>query len=142
LTVCHLLECVNNNRKDDPHCVLTEIEVDTKKQCLNFIVDSKYRQAQGRERDKTRPWLKPNDGRIQSNGILIGEIQRLLVNAIESPCGGLLASEIRQGLLDKGIEAAPQKIVNVITYRGNGIKTDDITLGSKRVTMYSMEGIE
>ena len=143
MTVCRLLECKHNERHNDPLCGFNRpVERGTNGMCSFFEPDYEYRREQGRQRDKLRPWMKTNPGRIQSrdNGILLIEIQKLLMKAMDSPCGGLLASEIRQGLLEKGIIVTPQKIGNLITHRGENIKTvtNQIT-SSKWVNMYSME---
>lgn len=142
MTICRLLECIHNDRENDPLCGFDRpVEIGENGMCSYFEPDYEYRREQGRQRDKLRPWLEPNPGKIQNrdNGILIVEIQKLLMEAVDSPCGGLLASEIRQGLFNKDIEVTPQKIVNLITHRGMHIKTEDIAIGSKWVTMYSME---
>ena len=143
MTVCRLLECKHNERHNDPLCGYDRpVEIGKNGMCSYFEPDYAYRREQGRQRDKRRPWLERNPGRIQSrdNGILIGEIQKLLMDAVDTEFGGLLASEIRQGLLDKGIIVTPQKIGNLITHRGENIKTvtNQVT-PSKWVNMYSME---
>ncbi len=56
MTICHLLECIYNDRENDPHCTLSEIEIDTKKQCTNFKTDFIYLTEQFRDR---RPALAP-----------------------------------------------------------------------------------
>lgn len=142
---CQVLDCIHNNRDNEETglCTLDENkrEVDKVGSCTSNKRDPTYLETTLKRNLRERPWLKQNKGRIRyrDNGILIGEINRLIEDAVDSPCGGLLASEIRQGLLDKGIETTPQKIVNLITHRSNHIKTEDIAIGTKWVTMYSME---
>ncbi len=50
MTICRLLECINNDRLNDPRCTLSEIEVDTRKQCMNFKTDFTYLTEQFRNR--------------------------------------------------------------------------------------------
>lgn len=67
MTVCHTLECINNNRLTPPRCKLTgEAELGEEALCIHFEVDFVYLRVQGRERDKQRPWLKPNAGKIHN----------------------------------------------------------------------------
>jgi hypothetical protein len=65
MTICKLLECKHNNRQDISLCSLDRpIEIDEHGRCPFFEVDYDYLMAQGRERNKRRPWLKPNAGRV------------------------------------------------------------------------------
>jgi len=50
MTICRLLECVNNDRLNDPCCTLAEIEISDKGQCLMFKTDYPYLTEQFRER--------------------------------------------------------------------------------------------
>lgn len=50
MTICRLLECVNNDRLNDPCCTLAEIEISDKGQCLMFKTDYSYLTEQFRER--------------------------------------------------------------------------------------------
>lgn len=50
MTVCHLLECIYNDRGNDPRCTLErETELNDKGQCLNFKTDYEYLRTQFHE---------------------------------------------------------------------------------------------
>ncbi|MBA7669763.1 hypothetical protein ES703_77896 [subsurface metagenome] len=72
-----------------------------------------------------------------NNGELAEKIQRILVNAIDSPSGGLFVAEIQMTLFDEGIEVSTQKLINVIRWRGRHIKIQPIMMpGNKWMNMY------
>lgn len=72
-----------------------------------------------------------------NNGELAEKIRLILVDAINSPSGGLFASEIQMALLDEGVEVSLSKIANVIKWRGRHIKIQAITMpGNKWMNMY------
>ena len=71
-----------------------------------------------------------------NNGELVKIIRRLLVKAIDNPCGGLFVSEIQMALFDEGIEVSIQKLVNLIRWRGKHIKIQPIAVGPKWMNMY------
>ena len=50
MTICRLLECIHNDRENDPRCTLSDIEVDLKKQCMRFKTDFPYLTEQFRNR--------------------------------------------------------------------------------------------
>lgn len=51
MTVCRLLECVHNDRGNDPRCTLErETELNDRGQCLMFKTDYSYLTEQFRER--------------------------------------------------------------------------------------------
>ena len=51
MTICHLLECVHNDRGNDPRCTLErETELNDRGQCLMFKTDYSYLTEQFRER--------------------------------------------------------------------------------------------
>lgn len=51
MTICKLLECINNDRLNDPRCTLEqETELNDKGQCLIFKTDYPYLTEQFRER--------------------------------------------------------------------------------------------
>ncbi|GAI21856.1 unnamed protein product [marine sediment metagenome] len=51
MTVCRLLECVHNDRENDPRCTLErETEINDKGKCSMFKPDSLYLKEQFRER--------------------------------------------------------------------------------------------
>ena len=73
-----------------------------------------------------------------NNGELVKKIRRLLVKAIDNPCGGLFISEIQMALFDEGIEVSTQKLVNLIKWRGRHIKIQSIMMpGNKWMNLYS-----
>lgn len=72
-----------------------------------------------------------------NNGELAKKIRLLLVDAIDSPSGGLFVSEIQMMLLDEGIEVSTQRLVNLIRWRGRHIKIQPIMMpGNKWMNMY------
>ena len=50
MTICRLLECVNNDRLNDPCCTLSEIEISDMGHCLMFKTDYPYLKEQFRKR--------------------------------------------------------------------------------------------
>lgn len=71
-----------------------------------------------------------------SNEEILDEIRLLLLDSIDNLCGGLVASEIRLGLQDKGMYVSSQKIVNLIRHRGKHIKIQKIAVETKWLNLY------
>lgn len=47
MTVCRLLDCIHNDRGNDPRCTLErETELNDEGQCLNFKTDYEYLRTQ------------------------------------------------------------------------------------------------
>jgi len=80
--------------------------------------------------------------KLGPNGIrddrLMDEITRILLEAIDNPCGGLFASEIHLTLAEKDIHVSAKKIGQMIKYHGKRIKIQPININSSTsLNLYS-----
>lgn len=50
MTICQVLDCIHNNRQDQPECKLSEIKINDRCRCISFEMDHEYDKQQFRER--------------------------------------------------------------------------------------------
>ena len=117
MTVCHLVEGVHNDRLDETHCTLPEVEIDIRKQCTSFKTDFEFLTTQFRDRHLVT--ARHLEAQSFENLVLMHEKKLRLIMRGGIPSKLLVQSE-RDTLRNYGVIERNGKLLEV-TPRAQGI---------------------